>query len=255
MKKIIVAGNWKMNKTYLEAKEFIAKLNLKTGYNTEVILAVPSLYADTLYINSKNENVHIVLQNCSSFDDGAYTGEISARMIASLAMKYCIVGHSERRELFGETDQIISQKVNQLLLSNIKPILCIGESLSIRKENKTFDLLRNQLRLCLHDVKKKDIQNLVIAYEPIWAIGTGKTATKEEAQEVHRFIYNFLADQYGKSLAEEIPILYGGSCNEKNAEDLFRQPNIWGGLIGGASLSIESFSTIIDIADKLNDGK
>jgi triosephosphate isomerase len=253
MKRIIVAGNWKMNKTYLEAKEFIAKLNQKQNFNTEVILAVPSLYADTLYINNEHERVNIILQNCSSYEEGAYTGEISANMIASLAMKYCIVGHSERREFFGETDQAISQKVNQLLKKNVSPILCVGETLPIRIENKTFDMLRNQLRLCLHDVKKNSIAKMVIAYEPVWAIGTGKTATKEEAQEVHRFIYHFMADQYGEELAAEVPILYGGSCNEKNAKELFSQPNIWGGLIGGASLEIASFTKIIDIAEKLND--
>lgn len=252
MKRIIVAGNWKMNKTYLEAKEFMVKLNQKKNFNTDVIIAVPSLYADTLYINNEHQHVSIILQNCSSFEEGAYTGEISANMIASLAMKYCIVGHSERREFFGESDQIISQKVNQLLKKNVSPILCVGETLPIRMENKTFDMLRNQLRLCLHDVKKKDIAKMVIAYEPVWAIGTGKTATKEEAQEVHRFIYHFLADQYGEELAAEVPILYGGSCNEKNAKELFSQPNIWGGLIGGASLEIDSFTKIIDIAEKLN---
>ncbi len=254
MKKIIVAGNWKMNKTYLEAKEFIVKLNQKSAFQTEVILAVPSLYSDTLFINNQKENVHIVLQNCSSYEEGAYTGEVSAYMIASLNMKYCIVGHSERRILFGESDLIVSKKVEFLIKNKITPIFCIGETLGEREAEATFKVLENQLELGLQNTTVDNIRNVIIAYEPVWAIGTGKTATKEQAQEVHSFIYNYLIKKFGIAIANNLPILYGGSCNEKNAEELFSMPNIWGGLIGGASLNIESFTNIIDIAEKLNHG-
>lgn len=253
-KKIIVAGNWKMNKTYLDAKGFVAKLNQKENFDTEVILAVPALYADTLYINTQKENVHIILQNCSAYREGAYTGEISAEMIASLDMKYCLVGHSERRTLFGETDEVIAQKINQLLTHHIRPIFCIGETLAEREAHQTFAILERQLAVGLENLSSDQVQNIIIAYEPVWAIGTGKTASKEQAQEVHEFIYNYLHAQYG-DVAEHIPILYGGSCNEKNAEELFSQKNIWGGLIGGASLNTDSFFQIIDIAEKINDGQ
>jgi triosephosphate isomerase len=252
MKRIIVAGNWKMNKTYLEAKEFIAKLNQKPAFQSEVIIGVPSVYADTLYINNQKDNVHIILQNCSHYEMGAYTGEISAKMIASLNMKYCIVGHSERRTFFGETDEIIAQKLKQLMNNAIQPIFCIGETLEDREQNKTFDVIQRQLEMGLHGVSTAQIQSVCIAYEPVWAIGTGKTATKEQAQDAHRFIFDYLVKQYGEPCAATIPILYGGSCNEHNAEELFSQPNIWGGLIGNASLNMDSFYKIISIAENMN---
>jgi triosephosphate isomerase len=251
-KKIIVAGNWKMNKTYLEAKEFIAKLNQLPDYTSQVIIAAPSLYVDTLFINNQKENLALALQNCSAYESGAFTGEISARMIASLQLKYCIVGHSERRSYFEETDEIISDKIAQLIHYNVQPIFCIGETLQEQKVNETFNVIRKQLVRGLEKVPVEKIGNIVLAYEPVWAIGTGMTATKEQAAEVHKFIFQLLSEIYNPEAAARIPILYGGSCNEKNAEELFYQPHIWGGLIGGASLDVNSFYKIIQIAEKIN---
>jgi triosephosphate isomerase (TIM) len=251
-KRIIVAGNWKMNKTYLEAKEFVAKMNQLPELKTETIIAVPSIYVDTLYANNQKANINIAVQNCSGYETGAYTGEVSAKMLASLNLKYCIVGHSERRQYFGETDNQISEKVDQLLKQNISPILCIGETLDQRNSEETFNILRHQLTKGVKTISKENATKLIVAYEPVWAIGTGLTATKEQAQEVHKFIYNILADVFNEEIASQIPILYGGSCNEVNAEELFSQPNIWGGLIGGASLKIDTFYQIIQIAEKLN---
>lgn len=252
-KRIIVAGNWKMNKTYLEAKEFIAKLNQLPELKTETILAVPSVYVDTLYANNQKKNVHLALQNCSSYEGGAYTGEVSAKMMASLNLNYCIVGHSERRQYFGEDDNAIEDKINQLYKYKISPILCVGETLEQRNANETFNVIRKQLVKGIKSIAKEDTKYLIVAYEPVWAIGTGMTATKEQAQEIHEFIYNILADIYGKDLAENVPILYGGSCNEKNAKELFTQKNIWGGLIGGASLNVETFYEIMQIAEQINE--
>lgn len=249
--KIIVAGNWKMNKTYLEAKEFVARLNQYPSFDTEVILAVPSLYADTLYINNQKPNVHIVLQNVSEHEAGAYTGEISARMIASLAMKYCLVGHSERRTMYHETDKTIAEKIAKLVSANVLPILCIGESLEQRNSEQTFQILTQQLKIGLSQLQQDSISKILIAYEPVWAIGTGVTATAQQAAEVHAFIYDYLCQHYGHEVADHLPVLYGGSCNEKNAKELFSQPHISGGLIGGASLSFETFVEIIKIAEEL----
>lgn len=251
-KRIIVAGNWKMNKTYLEAKEFLTKLNHLPELKTETIIAVPSVYVDTLYANNQKSNVNICVQNCSGYEGGAYTGEVSAKMLASLNLKYCIVGHSERRQFFSETDNQISEKVEQLIKQNISPILCVGETLEQRNSNETFNIIRHQLTKGVKTVSKENATRLIIAYEPVWAIGTGVTATNEQAQEVHKFIYNVLADVYDENAASQIPILYGGSCNELNAEELFSQPNIWGGLIGGASLKVDTFYQIMNIAENLN---
>lgn len=252
-KRIIVAGNWKMNKTYLEAKEFIAKLNKLPELKTKTIIASPSLFVDTLFINNERENVFLALQNCSSFENGAFTGEVSAKMIASLQLKYCIVGHSERRQYFGETDETIADKLSLLIQNNVSPIFCIGETLEEREKNETFNVLRRQLMRGLKGIDAENMKNVVIAYEPVWAIGTGITASKEQAEEVHQFICHLLSEIYNPEIGKQIPLLYGGSCNEKNAEELFNQPNIWGGLIGGASLNIDSFYSIMQVAEKINE--
>lgn len=252
-KKIIVAGNWKMNKTYLEAKSFISRLNQLPELKIKTIIATPSLYVDTLLINNQKGNVSLALQNCSDKEAGAYTGEISAQMIASLDLKYCIVGHSERRQYFNETDDVVSNKIGLLIKNNVTPIFCIGESLIERETNETYNVIRRQILKGLKNVTPESILKIIIAYEPIWAIGTGVNATKEQAEEVHYFIYQLLSELYTKEIANVIPILYGGSCNEKNAEELFSQPHIWGGLIGGASLNIDTFYTIMQTAEKINE--
>lgn len=252
-KKIIVAGNWKMNKTYLEAKAFIARLNQLPELNTKTILATPSLYIDTLFINNQRKNIYLAPQNCSAYEpSGAYTGEVSAHMIASLQLQYCLVGHSERRQLFQETDEMIADKITHLLSHTITPIFCIGESLQERDKNETFNVLRRQLLRGIKNISPEKIAQLIIAYEPVWAIGTGKNATKEQAEEVHNFIHQILSEVYTPAIADQVPILYGGSCNEKNAEELFSQPHIWGGLIGGASLNIDTFYSIMQIGEKIN---
>jgi len=252
-KKIIVAGNWKMNKTYLEAKEFIAKMNQLPDFTTQAIIASPSLYIDTLFMNNQKPHLALAMQNCSGYESGAYTGEISAKMIASLQLKYCIVGHSERRSFLGETDEGIADKLSQLIQNNVQPIFCIGETIQERQSNDTFNVLRRQLIRGLKKVPLNKFSNIIIAYEPVWAIGTGLTATKEQAAEVHKFIFQLLSEIYSPELASASPILYGGSCNEKNAEELFTQPHIWGGLIGGASLDVNVFYKIIQIAEKINE--
>ena len=252
MKKIIVAGNWKMNKTYLDAKEFVAKLNKKEPFFSDVILGVPSLYLDILFTNNIHKNVHIAAQNCSEHKSGAFTGEISSHMLASIGIEHCILGHSERRTLYGETDETINLKIKKCLLSKIHSIFCIGETLAERESNKTFDIIESQLSLGLKDISAADFSNIILAYEPVWAIGTGKTASKEQAQEVHLYIYHWLEKNYSKEIAEKTPILYGGSCNLDNAKELFSQPNIWGGLIGGASLDFDVFSEIIDVSSEIN---
>jgi triosephosphate isomerase (TIM) len=252
MKEYIVAGNWKSNKSYLDAKGYVVKLNDYPPLDVKTILAVPAIYADTLFQLSKQKNVAIALQNASSYDDGAYTGEISAKMIASLAIPYCIVGHSERRKLLGETDEQIADKIDQLYLHKITPILCIGETMEERNTGETFNIIRRQLLKGVRSLISDSSFPIIIAYEPIWAIGTGITATEEQAGEVHEFIFQILSEVLGKEKAETIPLLYGGSCNEKNAEALFRQKHIWGGLIGGASLELDSFYNIMRIAAKCN---
>lgn len=251
-KKIIVAGNWKMNKTFLDAVGFMARINQLDVLEVKTILAVPSVYADSLHNINQYGNIHIALQNASQYECGAYTGEVSAVMIASLGIKYCIVGHSERRQYFGETDEIVGEKAIQLLQNKITPIFCVGETLAEREAEDTYNVIRRQILKGLKNISIDEIQNTIIAYEPVWAIGTGVTATKEQAQEIHQFIYNLLAEIYSADIASQIPILYGGSCNEKNAQELFEQPNIWGGLIGGASLNIDNFYQIMQIAEKLN---
>ena len=252
-KRIIVAGNWKMNKTYLEAKEFIAKLNKLPELKVETIIATPSIYVDTLYMNNEKANVHLAVQNCGEHESGAYTGEISAKMIASLNLKYAIVGHSERRQYFHESDNDIAAKVKQLYKHNITPILCVGETIEDRNTNETFNVIRKQLMKGVKHIPKEDTNRLYIAYEPVWAIGTGMTATKEQAEEVHAFIFHLLAEIFDRESASQIPILYGGSCNETNAEELFSQPHISGGLIGGASLKVDSFYQIMQIGNQISE--
>ena len=240
-----------MNKDYLEAKEFVVKLNRKEIVNSEVLLGVPSLYADTLFQLNEKERVSIMLQNSSSFESGAYTGEVSARMIASTGIKFCLAGHSERRTLYHETNEEIGKKVGQLIKYHVTPILCIGETKQEREQGKTYEVIKDQLESVVEPMSAEDTLKIIIAYEPVWAIGTGLTATEAQAEEVHNFIYQYLENIHGHDVAGRIPILYGGSCNEKNARNLFSQPHIWGGLIGGASLNLDSFSMIIDIAESI----
>jgi len=248
---IIVAGNWKMNKTMAEAIAFFEAMDSLALNNVEAMIALPAIFASQIKSQFPNSNVKLALQNVSDKNNGAYTGEISASMIQSLDIPYCIVGHSERRSYYHETDELIFQKIKQCLAYQITPIFCIGETLEERELGKTFKVLKQQLERGLGDLNVSNVQHIYIAYEPIWAIGTGKTATTEQAQEVHLFIFEFLQEKYGTEIASQIPLLYGGSCNTTNAEALFYQPNIWGGLIGGASLDFNSFVELLEIGKKI----
>ena len=249
MRKHIVAGNWKMNCTFTEADELIngimEKLE-KTELPRETLLIVcppfPYLEMTTDYAN--DSYFLVGAQNVSDQEKGAYTGEVSAEMLESMELDYCIVGHSERRGYYGETDKIVAAKVDKLLAHGLKPIVCVGEVLEEREAGKQLDVVKRQVEEGLFHLTPEQMMEVVIAYEPVWAIGTGKTATAEQAEEIHAHIRSLLTAKYGKELADEISILYGGSCKPSNAKELFACPDIDGGLIGGASLKADDFIAI-----------
>jgi len=246
----MVAGNWKMNNSFNQAEELIGQIldNIHAEGkpdNVDVVLCPPFLYLE-MATDLVNEEVLMVgAQNLSQHDKGAYTGEISAAMLQSSNVTHCIIGHSERRKYFGETDEMLSEKVNQALKYKITPIFCCGEQLEEREGGKHFEVVRSQLENALFHLDEEDLGKIIIAYEPVWAIGTGVTASPEQAQEMHAFIRKEIAGKYSLSVAEEISILYGGSCNAKNAKELFSNDDVDGGLIGGASLKPDDFCTII----------
>lgn len=245
MRKKIVAGNWKMNKTFSEAKELAHQL-VNSSYDAQVdmILFPPALYVSDLVDIASELAIGVGLQNVSEHDKGAFTGEISADMIASVGAEYCLVGHSERREYFGEQNQVLSQKIKQLLLNKITPIYCCGEILVEREKGNHFNLVKSQIKEGLFHLSSEEILSCIVAYEPVWAIGTGVTATSDQAQEMHSFIRGVISEKYGLEVASKISILYGGSCNPENAKELFACNDVDGGLIGGASLVAEKFISI-----------
>lgn len=249
MRKNIVAGNWKMNKSFAEAKELMSQL---LGYvqqnktNCEVMIAPPALFLAEAKSVFANGEVGVYAQDISEFESGAYTGEISASMLASMELSGSIVAHSERRQYHNETDQAAAVKVKALLDKGMTPIYCNGEKLEERKSGEFLNVIKTQTETALFGLSAEEIKKVVIAYEPVWAIGTGETATAEQAQEVHAFIRNLIAEKYGKEVAEEVSILYGGSVKPDNAKEIFSQPDVDGGLIGGAALKIEDFSKIIE---------
>lgn len=237
-----------MNKSFTEAddllfaiKEELAKNPVK---NAEVIICPPAIYLELATDVAEESEVNVGSQNVSKFDNGAYTGEVSASMLASMEVAYCIVGHSERRKYFGENNQDLAIKVNKLLDEDISPIYCCGEVLEEREAENQFTVVEKQISEGLFHLNTEEIENIVIAYEPVWAIGTGKTATGAQAQEMHAFIRSLLAKKYGDAVANNVTILYGGSCNANNAKELFANPDVDGGLIGGASLKAEDFIKI-----------
>lgn len=243
----MVVGNWKMNLTKVEAISLVRSIlaNLQNK-NTEVVFSPNFLYLQEIQeICSAYENVKVAAQNCHHSNKGAFTGEVSAIMLASCQVNYVIIGHSERREYFRETNAVLSEKVNRALENQLKIIFCLGENLQQREQNIHFEWIEQQLEEGLFHLKSEDFKKNVVAYEPIWAIGTGKTATKDQAQEMHAFIRSVIAKKYGKEIAEDTLLLYGGSCNSSNAKELFSQQDIDGGLIGGASLKSEEFLSII----------
>jgi len=246
MRKKIVAGNWKMNLQLDEAKQLLQEIKAlgKNVSDVNLIINPPALYISLFKELLENSVIALGAQNCSEHESGAYTGEIAAQMIKSCGANYVIVGHSERRSYYHETNAIIAEKINRALAANLSPIFCCGELLSEREENNHFKVVEQQLKEGLFHLNEKDIKNVVIAYEPVWAIGTGVTATAEQAQEMHAFIRKVLKDFYTEATAQNCSILYGGSCNASNAKELFSNPDIDGGLIGGASLKAADFLTI-----------
>ncbi len=249
MRKNIVAGNWKMNKTYPEAVELMEQLldyKRNNATNCEVYIAPPSLYlikAEEIFVNGE---VGVFAQDLSEYASGAYTGEISVPMLKSIEVDGSIVAHSERRQYHGETDSHAQKKIKALLDAGLIPIYCNGETLEQRKAGKHFEVVKNQTEVALAGLSADEVKKVVIAYEPVWAIGTGETATPEEAQEIHAYIRSILAEKFGKETADEVSILYGGSVKPDNAKEIFAKPDIDGGLIGGAALKIEDFAKIIE---------
>lgn len=247
MKRTIIAGNWKMHKSVEESLAFVKTLHytLNCASSIEVIVApsTTALYPVANYL--KNSFIEVAAQNLFWADEGAYTGEISASQIKSCFANYVIVGHSERRQYFGETNESINKKIKAAITHDLTPILCIGETLEQRKTNAVEAVLNRQLTEGLNAFSPEDIQGIIIAYEPIWAIGTGLTATPEQAEEAHQIIRHIIAQQFGGTIAEQLPILYGGSVKPSNAKELLSQPNINGALIGGASLNANDFAEII----------
>jgi triosephosphate isomerase len=246
MKKTLIAGNWKMYKTPSESIEFVEKLikNLKNYEDRDILICPPftSLYPVSQII--KNSSVKLGAQNVYFENEGAFTGEISPIMLKDIGVEYVICGHSERRNIFGETDEIINKKVKKVTENGMQPILCVGEKLEEREKAQTFEVVENQIRNCLSNFK--DIEKLVIAYEPVWAIGTGKTALPQQAEEVHIFIRELIGKMYNNQIAENLIILYGGSVKPENIDQLMKEKDIDGVLVGGACLKIDSFLRIID---------
>ena len=249
MRKKVVAGNWKMNKNLQEgielAKEVNSKVKAAGTKEVTVIIGTPFIHLSEVNKIVDPTVVAVAAQNCATEASGAYTGEISAAMVASTGSKYVILGHSERRSYYGETDEILVKKVQRALENNLEIIFCVGEVLAERESGKHFEVVESQLENGLFNLPADQFAHVIVAYEPVWAIGTGKTATSAQAEEMHAFIRKTIAGKYNQQVADNTSILYGGSCNAKNADELFSQPDVDGGLIGGASLKAEDFSTII----------
>lgn len=244
MRKKIVAGNWKMNLDAVQANQLFVELGKIQSSNVEVIIFPPALYLQGFA--KLNNAINIGVQNCHPKECGAFTGELSIPQIKSCGANYSLVGHSERRMYFNESNEFLREKIDACLLHNITPVFCCGEPLEVREESKEFDFVKLQLVESLFHLDADAIQKTILAYEPVWAIGTGLTATSEQAEAMHQEIRFWISERYSASVAESISILYGGSCNASNANELFNCPNVDGGLIGGASLNAESFTQIID---------
>jgi len=250
MRKQIAAANWKMNLNQQEAKDLLANILDKLPKltdNQQVVFSVPAIYIPNAVKQIAGiSNVFVAAQNCHQNTNGAYTGEISAPMYSSVGVNHIVIGHSERREYFAESDALLAEKVNAVLANNSTPIFCCGEPLAIREAETQNAFVENQLINSLFHLSSEQLLKVVIAYEPIWAIGTGKTASSAQAQEIHAFIRSVLATKYGADIADQISILYGGSVKAANAVELFSQPDVDGGLVGGASLIATEFTAIIN---------
>ena len=251
MRKNIVAGNWKMNTTLQDGQALISEIvhmvqDEVTGSAVEVVVCPPFPFLSAIGKQlPAGGRFHLGAQNCHQKESGAFTGEVSAKMLQSVGCEYVILGHSERRQYFREDDELLSQKLKAALAAGLKPIFCVGESLETREQDETFSFISKQLQDGLFHLSNEEFDQVVVAYEPIWAIGTGKTATSAQAQEVHAFIREQIARAYDAEAALNTSILYGGSANAQNARELFSQPDVDGGLIGGASLKSRDFTEII----------
>jgi triosephosphate isomerase len=250
MRKQIAAANWKMNLSLAEAEQLLNDLlssSFQISENQHVILAVPAIYIPLAVQKVVgNSGISIAGQNCYPKASGAYTGEISANMLSSVGVQHIVIGHSERREYFHESNDFLAEKVNATLAIGSTPIFCCGEPLEIREAGNQNEFVTKQIEASLFQLSAEEIKKVVIAYEPIWAIGTGKTATSAQAQEIHAYIRSVLAKQYGENIAQSISILYGGSVKANNAVEIFSQPDVDGGLVGGASLIVSEFNAIIN---------
>ena len=246
MRRPIIAGNWKMNKTPAEAEELVKELvPLVADAEAEVVVCPPFVCLDAVGKVIKGTNIKLGAQNVHFEKSGAFTGEISADMLLAMGVEYVIIGHSERRQYFGETDCTVNKRARAALAAGLKPIICVGESLAERENGITDELVGMQTKLALKEIEAEQLEQLVIAYEPIWAIGTGKTATAQEANATIGAIRRAIAQVYGEEAAQKVRIQYGGSMNPKNASELMAQSEIDGGLIGGASLKAEDFSKVV----------
>ena len=250
MREKVVAGNWKMNTTLDEGKQLASEINElvneKAAGDVRVIVAPPFVHLPEVATVVNRDKVQVSAQNCASEEKGAFTGEVSAAMVKSTGAEYTILGHSERRALYHEDDEVLLKKVNQALSNDLKIIFCIGEVLEEREAGKQAEVVQSQLENVLFRLSEEDFRKVMIAYEPVWAIGTGKTATPDQAQEMHEYIRKLVADKYSQEVAEDTSILYGGSCKSSNAKEIFANKDVDGGLIGGASLKPKDFLGIIN---------
>lgn len=251
VRKAVIAGNWKMNKNRAEAKTLIEELKpLVADAGCDVIICVPYTNLETALELTKGTNIKVGAENCHWAKSGAFTGEISAEMLTEMGVEYVIIGHSERRQYFGETDATVNKRVRAALDAGLKVILCVGELLEQRELGITEEICAMQTKVALGGVTEQELKNIIIAYEPVWAIGTGKTATSDQADEVNGYIRSVVAKLYGDAAAEAMTIQYGGSMNAKNAEELLSKEHVDGGLIGGASLKAPDFVEIINAANQ-----
>ncbi len=247
MRKQIVAGNWKMNNDLSQTESLIDALKSKAQTsNAEVMVAPTFTNLYPAFEALKTTNIEVVAQNMHFAENGAYTGEISANMLKGVGVQTVILGHSERREYFNETDELLAKKVDAALANNMRVIFCFGEELADRKSGNEETVVGNQIKNALFHLESSAFKNIVLAYEPVWAIGTGETASPEQAQDMHAFIRKTLADKYGNDVANSVSILYGGSVKPANAEEIFSKPDVDGGLIGGASLNADDFFAIVN---------
>ncbi len=249
MRRKVVAGNWKMNKDLSGTIELISAIKnelSKSETSTEVIVCPPFTSLESASTLLKGSSINLGAQNMHYEDSGAFTGEISAKMLKSVGCQYVILGHSERRTLFGESDEMINKKIKKAVSTGLKPIFCVGETLEERESGSTEKVVETQIRNGLSGLNETELSELIIAYEPVWAIGTGKTATPQQAQDVHQFIRNLISELFSNNFAEKLVVQYGGSVKPDNAADLFSQPDIDGGLIGGASLKADAFLAIVN---------